>query len=1192
MRFLLPLVPATLRIGLCILSASIANAQPSTLHDAALPELGATATGSKAAFNRDWPAGNALRTGKGRAGTIFSPFEGGTIDIRLIMPVEIAAVEITGLDWGNTRQINGVDIFINDTKVASSPIPDAPGTPTRIEIPGQPVSQHVRIVTTGGHPNRTDPKTGKKGPDWGGLRKIAVLTPVDLSEKLKPVDGYVVAPSPAFIAPTSQSRAKPQVAVHGEPRQADGHPRTLWDKQDIAEFRALLKTNTLLATQYRDLKKAMDARIALPVEVPQPVQDADGNWTHLPESKYARTHTELSLQISNLGTIHALSGEDKYADYARRLLTAYADVFDKYAPGNRPGFRHDQGKVFDQRLSDATWLIPVARGYDLIYNSPSITPENRRHIEENLIKASARFIAANQHTLRAPTNWSAIATTAVLITGYATDDQELIDLAMYGPKGTKEKSAGGVMLHFSEKSINPDGLWAEGAIGYQFMAMQSLIANAEILWRNGQDFYRHRDGALKKLFDSPIAYSYPDLMTPAVHDTTSASIVGRESYLYEYGYLRYRDPRYLLILDDPTVAPRLDTRFQQFPVSVLYERDDAKAAPVEWLSENFNDVGYGILRNTSANGTVSLLLDYGPNRSHGHPDKMNIDLWTSKTGPLVPDPGIVWYENPLYRNWYRNSIAHNTLVVDEQNQLESDGDLLVYGFGDTLAMQRAHALHAAPGVIMDRAVFVTADYVADLFGAFARLPRKLDLSWHLIGDDFKTTLDSKPFEFPAPRQPGYSQLAETTSAHAASAWDASLTSNGTPVRFHAAFAGDDTEVITGKGLFGRLRPNAILQRRHVAQTVYGNVVDISASAAPLVSSTSLDGSLEKGRALLTVRTARGDDLCFVSYRPGDYTVGDLRTDALQAYVRRDGARITGAILGGGTRLRSGDLSLALSEPGLVSLEQVYTGAYVLANHSPLPLKVSLDFAPVTGARVYSVDTLGRRLGQPSVPQTAYEMPAGQRLEFAPAGLPGIAETREAMLRKRQAEQAAALKAAHDAASLRSQKRAAEASAKPAPAGTLLAVQAEDFTGQGEGTASVATNKTGHLGTSLAAWNNEGHWLEWEISAPADGYYNLSLVYCTQPANSRREILVNGEVQEPYAPFVLPATGGYSNGNDDWRLFTAQDPVTQAPLLVKFKAGKNTLRLVNLNGLAANLDYLVLTSPDVEPTREKAAGALR
>jgi hypothetical protein len=48
---------------------------------------------------------------------------------------------------------------------------------------------------------------------------------------------------------------------------------------------------------------------------------------------------------------------------------------------------------------------------------------------------------------------------------------------------------------------------------------------------------------------------------------------------------------------------------------------------------------------------------------------------------------------------------------------------------------------------------------------------------------------------------------------------------------------------------------------------------------------------------------------------------------------------------------------------------------------------------------------------------------------------------------------------------------------------------------------------------------------------------------------------------------------------------AMNPTNDKPLLLKFKQGKNVLRLTNLNGRGVNVDYLALTSPDVKVTRE-------
>ena len=160
---------------------------------------------------------------------------------------------------------------------------------------------------------------------------------------------------------------------------------------------------------------------------------------------------------------------------------------------------------------------------------------------------------------------------------------------------------------------------------------------------------------------------------------------------------------------------------------------------------NFFGVGYGILRLTTPAGTNSLLLEYGPNRSHGHPDKLNLDLYAFND-QLMIDPGSVWYEQPLYRQWYHTTLAHNTLVVDELDQIMCGATQLVYGPADTMGMQRASCRDAYRRRDDGPLAFLTPDYLADLFGAFASLPRKMDLAWHIRGE-FASDLKMEPTAF-------------------------------------------------------------------------------------------------------------------------------------------------------------------------------------------------------------------------------------------------------------------------------------------------------------------------------------------------------------------------------------------------------------------------------------------------------------
>jgi hypothetical protein len=1185
--------------------AAVTFPEDAGLQSVALLDFGATAKESGTPMNADWPANGTLAADAGRGGVLMGgPLTGGRIDIRIIIPVDLKAIEVTPLDYHGTQQPKTIDIFVDGKpSLKDVQLPHNPGVPFRIPLVAH--AQNVGILITDSYPPETPDEAGKKPTDYGGWSRLRVIASTDVASQLKAVENYSVATSQDFIEATSNSSTtNGKVKVVGQPRQSTGHPNTLWDKEDVEHYKKMLTENKELKAQFDGLQKALDLRMTQPIDVPQGIKNEKGEWSHLSDAKtdpvtntlYGAVHNQLCLDIANLGIMWQLTGDNKYADFAKKILLAYADAYPTYGIGARPGFAHAPSVVYDQVLGDAIWFVPLARGYDFIHDYTGITPDERKHIEDDFIKPEAKWIVQNHSMLEASTNWSAIGTSAVLTAGYATDDQDLINTALYGINGTADKPTGGLYdRHFSGKAIQPDGLWVEGAMGYQFMALQALVMDAETLWHHNIDMYSYRDGALKRLFDSPIQYSYPDLTTPAMHDSHHGSILGVDSFLYEYAYRRYQDPAYVPILNQ--VGRHLDTHYQQFPVSVLYDRDrDAKSTPPEWTSENFFDVGYGILRLTTPKGINSVLLAYGPEGSHSHPDELTLDIY-ALNGQLMVAPGSIWYELPLYHHWYHTTFAHPTMTIDELDQQMTIGGKpissrqLVYGSADTMGIQRASNDESYPGVTMDRSVFLTANYVGDLFAGFAKLPRKMDLTYHIRGK-FSSDLPLEAWSFPEPVENGYNSLTNVrhTTAPTSKPWSATLDRDGNIARFVAA-GGTPTEVIVGDGHYELETPPTIVERRTVASTIFGNAIDISGTKDGYVKSVAQEGGLDAGYGLLKVTTPKGVDLCFASYRPGNYQdkAGNLQTDALQALVQMDGAHPTAFYLGGGKTLKVGKDSIQRSAPGLAYIEKADTGGYVVANPSSSDTTIIVALPALKGMEAYALDSDEQRTGPLQIDTTSgtvsVPLKAGAKAEFAPKNATSIFAYRTDLLRKREEAAEAALAKAKSDCEARTKVAEAAAKANPAPANTILVDNAAAFTSQGGGEIKTSDSKRGAIGTAISSWDAEGHWLEWTFDAPADGYYNLSLCYCSELDQIGREISINGEVQEPSAPMELPTTGGYANGSDDWRVFTAINPTNDQPLLLKLKAGKNVIRLTNLNGRSANINYVAITSPDVKVTRD-------
>lgn len=77
-----------------------------------------------------------------------------------------------------------------------------------------------------------------------------------------------------------------------------------------------------------------------------------------------------------------------------------------------------------------------------------------------------------------------------------------------------------------------------------------------------------------------------------------------------------------------------------------------------------------------------------------------------------------------------------------------------------------------------------------------------------------------------------------------------------------------------------------------------------------------------------------------------------------------------------------------------------------------------------------------------------------------------------------------------------------------------AVRAVDFTNQGgypedRGPVQLPTDREY---PTLSHWDYSGHWLEWEIDIPADGFYVPAVMYGTNREYADRQLSVDGELK--------------------------------------------------------------------------------
>ena len=173
--------------------------------------------------------------------------------------------------------------------------------------------------------------------------------------------------------------------------------------------------------------------------------------------------------------------------------------------------------------------------------------------------------------------------------------------------------------------------------------------------------------------------------------------------------------------------------------ATLFGVADIQTSGSTFKSEDYHDAGIAVLRTQSPKLNASLIpsnfiaLDYGEHGGgHGHPDKLNYVLYAHNQ-LIAEDPGCIAYGNPAHGGWYRQTVSHNTLVVDGKSQAPATGHCLAFASMPDAALCVAEAGPIYKGVKAYRAVAMIGDYVFDMLWADSAAEHQYEYAFHARG---------------------------------------------------------------------------------------------------------------------------------------------------------------------------------------------------------------------------------------------------------------------------------------------------------------------------------------------------------------------------------------------------------------------------------------------------------------------------
>ncbi|MCC6383519.1 MAG: heparinase II/III family protein, partial [Dehalococcoidia bacterium] len=499
-------------------------------------------------------------------------------------------------------------------------------------------------------------------------------------------------------------------------------------------------------------------------------------------------HQRYSRFIRDLGLAYRVQGDPAMARQAAAMLSAYAARYLKYPRHTTRGEdKVGGGRVLAQTLDESVWLIPIAWGYALVKDTMDAAARER--VEKDLLVPAAEVIREHRLGIHNIQCWK---NSAVACAGYAAGRDDLAADAIDEPgRGFRVQIAQGV---------TEEGMWYEGSLGYHRYTMDALWPLTEAARGAGLDLYGDR---YRLMWEAPLALAFPTGDPPGFNDNGGGNIAGYAP-LYELAFARWKRPEY------GAVAAMGDRSSLQ---ALLWGAESVqKGRAIPQRSSLLQSAGFAMLRAPGAQAAMRFGLHGG---GHGHPDKLNIVTWGAGKMWGI-DPGSINYGVPLHREWYRATIAHNTVAVDETQQSDKPGKLVEWKEGAI----SASADDVYRGARLSRSVAARAGALDDRFACSSDSERTWDWALHAPGR-LAVSIQTKPREGRLGKTNGYQHIENVAEGRPDGDWWARWEDGGRTCTLRVK-GSPGTVVYTGQapGMDPASRVPVLVIRRRAASTVF------------------------------------------------------------------------------------------------------------------------------------------------------------------------------------------------------------------------------------------------------------------------------------------------------------------------------------------------------------------------------------
>jgi heparan-sulfate lyase len=357
-----------------------------------------------------------------------------------------------------------------------------------------------------------------------------------------------------------------------------------------------------------------------------------------------------------LGAAYWATGDERYAGEWAALVRDWVA-------------RNPAPSIFDERLTPAPWRrltvafsIPAWIGaWNYFLQSPATTPEVAAAFFKGIIQKT-RFTIRNPESLnRLPIQIEA----AHAVAAYFPELREAARWREWALEG---------VARFEKEGLYPDGASRELAPGYQAANLGAFRNIAALAAANRTAVPPALRSTIGRMMDHLAGLMMPDGTLPAFGDTWAPAVVARdlqralEFYPAEKGQPRHEQLRYRATSGREGAQP--ESAAHAAPWAGIYlMRAPISADMAARVNAARAAQGLPVVSGASWQPTdMALAFRCGPfGTDRQHEDKLSFVLY-GLGARLVDEMGVYSYADTPWREYFRSTAAHNTVLVDGLGQ--------------------------------------------------------------------------------------------------------------------------------------------------------------------------------------------------------------------------------------------------------------------------------------------------------------------------------------------------------------------------------------------------------------------------------------------------------------------------------------------------------------------------------------------